>query len=272
MLRDRRARTLPHDVGLDDSKARRVPGLKRSEVAQLAGVSAEYYTRLEQGRCGHPSEFVLDALCRALRLSGEARAELMRVATTAGDSVRSAPQLPEVWVPSALRSDGPSLLVNRVADVVAWNGMAALLLANFGSLRPRDRNIARVTFLHAPEAGRRQNLDAVAGDTVSLLRETASRGGSTRALATLIGELVLGSDDFAFRWLVPDDDDAGMRLFRHPEVGELQLTGTRTAVPGRRSLRIVSYSALPGSNDADALRLLDTWISDDLTAGTGGTG
>lgn len=236
---------------------RRVPGLRREEVAVLAGVNADYYTRLEQGRERHPSAQVLDALSRALRLDGDARDHLFRLGgTMPGDpAVHASDQ-----VSPGLRQlmDGyshtPAFVLNRTLDILATNALADALYSPF---HPAD-NLARMVF--ADPAGRAfyQDWDRAAQATVANLRQAAGYEPGNPRLRGLVDTLGEDSPDFARLWdshTVRGKTQEAKR-FRHPDVGPLTLSYQAFDVREAPGRQLVIYHADPGSGSAEALRLL----------------
>ncbi|MFC4907396.1 helix-turn-helix transcriptional regulator [Actinomadura gamaensis] len=257
-LRARRARLRPEDVGMASYGTRRVAGLRREEVAVLAGVNADYYTRLEQGRERNPSGQVLDALGRALRLDADARAHLFRLAGTVPDD-RPFRQAAEQVSP-ALRQlmDGyphtPAFVMNRTLDILATNALADALYRPFD---PAD-NLARMTFLDP--AGRRfyTDWDRAAQATVANLRQAAGFDPDDPRLAELVRDLTERSADFARLWnahAVRGKTRDAKRLL-HPDVGPLTLSYQAFDVRDAPGQQLVIYHAEPGGDSAQALSLL----------------
>ncbi|KJK57426.1 helix-turn-helix transcriptional regulator [Saccharothrix sp. ST-888] len=265
-LRTRRALVSPAEVGLPPTGRRRVPGLRREEVAELVGLSTDYYVRLEQGRADRPSDEVLNALGRALRLGSAERAHLYdlarpprRSAGTAGvgggrgGSVRSGLRRVVEAIPTT-----PAVIMNDRTDVLAWNRLAAALMADFPNLPPRERNMARRIFLdpHAPEV--HQDWDEAARTTVGMLRMAAGRRPHDPELVRLVGELSLGSPAFRTLWAGHHvhEKTQGPKRFRHPSVGDVTLHYETFQAPGAAHLLLVIYTAPPGSPAEEALNLL----------------
>ncbi|MEU4487254.1 helix-turn-helix transcriptional regulator [Streptomyces purpurascens] len=257
-LRARRADQRPEDVGMASYGTRRVAGLRREEVAVLAGVNADYYTRLEQGRERNPSPQVLDALSRALRLDADARAHLYRLAGAApGDqvAVHTADS-----VSPALRQlmDGypntPAFVLDRTLDILATNALADALYAPFD---PAD-NLARMTFLDP--AGRHfyTDWDRAAQASVANLRHAAGFDPNDPRLRALVRTLTEHSTEFTRLWnahtVRGKTRDAKHLL--HPEVGALTLTYQAFDVRDAPGQQLVIYHAEPGSSSAQALGLL----------------
>lgn len=274
MLRTWRERVSPSDVGLPAGSRRRTPGLRREEVAGLAGMSVDYLSRLEQGRGPHPSEAVLGAIARALRLQNAERDHLFHLAGVApptpgqiGTAVRS----------SVLRlidrfADLPAILLNAKLDVLAWNPMAAALFGDFSADPPGQRNILRGRFLTGDDrmvahtAEDRARLDrSMIGD----LRGTLARYPEDRALRRLVAELCAGSETFARIWaereVIAHHDDR--KTFAHPQVGELTLDCDALHVFADDQVLLV-YSAVPAGPDADALSLLRVVGTQELRTGS----
>jgi transcriptional regulator with XRE-family HTH domain len=259
-LKTRRARVRPDDVGLQPYGRRRVPGLRREELAQLAGVSVDYYVRLEQGRAGHPSEEVLDAIARALRLDDAERAHLVdlsrpvrRRRTSPTERVR-----PEVRRLIDTLHHLPAMVIGRRMDVLAWNRLAAALVVDWGALPPEQRNSARHFFLDAGARELYSDWKEDARATVAWLRLAAGRHPDDAGLAELIGELSMKSEEFRRLWPRHDvrEKTHGTKRFQHPIVGPLTLAYESLALPGDGDQTLVLYTAEPGSKSETALRLL----------------
>lgn len=255
-------------VGVVSYGARRVPGLRREELAQLSGVSHAYYTRLEQGQSNHASDSVLDALAQALRLSPDERTHLHHLARPVRNR-RPACARPERVRPHLRQlvlaiSDVPVLALNRRNDVLAWNGLGHALLA--GHLDPQAPtspttrpNMLRMLFLDPHTRELHADWAQEARRAVASLRLTAGQHPEDPALAALIGDLAVRSAEFAMLWArhpVQSCTD-GTKRYQHPTVGPLELafTMTTTADNGHRMLML---SAAPASPSHDALALLRT--------------
>ncbi len=267
-LTSRRARVRPEDSGLPAMDARRrVPGLKREEVALLAGVSVDYYARLERGQLGGVSDSVLDALADALRLDEAERQhlhDLARAAATPERTLRTRPAKPTPLRPS-IRAllDGmtgvPAYVRNGRADILHANDLCLALYD--GILLPDvPFNLARFVFLDGRAHGFFLDWDEVADGTVGSLRAEAGRHPLDKPLTDLIGELTTRSHPFATRWA-----QHNVRLHRtatkrlhNSVVGDLELTGDALELPGD-NLTIIAYTAQPGSAAEDQLRLLASW-------------
>ncbi|WP_028921130.1 helix-turn-helix transcriptional regulator [Pseudonocardia acaciae] len=260
-LRGWRERIAPADVGLPAGTRRRTPGLRREEVARLAGVSVDYLTRMEQARGAHPSGAVLSALARALRLDPAERDHLFHLA---GASPPMPGRISEAVRPSVLRlmdrfTDLPAMLVSAKLDLLAWNPLAVALLGDVSEVPPEQRNVAWLRFMVG--GGRlvttdeeRARLDLA---LVSDLRGAAARYPDDPGLHRLIERLRAGSPEFAALWARrPVERRHGDRKrFLHPELGVLELDCDVLRVPGEDQTLVV-YSAAEGSREAEALALL----------------
>ncbi|MUN36891.1 MULTISPECIES: helix-turn-helix transcriptional regulator [Actinomadura] len=266
-LRGRRARLSPEDAGIVSYGARRVPGLRREELAQLAGISPTYYTRLEQGQSTNASETVIDAIARALDLDDAERTHLHDLAKPARHSGRR-PARPDAARPSTVRlinamADVPAVVLGRRTEVLAWNPLAHALLAGHydpaSPERPADRpNLTRMLFLDPHTRDLYARWDEEAARDVASLRLFAGRYRDDRELADLVGELTLKSDTFAALWAKHPvyKCQSGRKHFRHPEVGEFELEFEVLHLPDDSGHRILTYTALPGTPSELSLRLL----------------
>jgi transcriptional regulator with XRE-family HTH domain len=264
-LRARREQVRPEDVGLPDYGRRRVPGLRREELAMLAGVSADYYVRLEQGRDHHPSEQVVDALARALQLDDDAAAHLHELARPAPRRRRRSPAKPERVRPGLLRmmeqlTNNPAFVHGRRLDVLAANELSRALNPHCAP----PNNIVRSFFL---EEDRMRALypdfDLIANDTVASLRASVGSDLDDPALTDLVGELSLKSERFRKLWArhVVHDKADGDKRFVHPLVGPVDLRYESFTVNGAAGQILVVYHAEPGSASAQALALLSSMIN-----------
>ncbi len=265
-LQSRRARLHPEDVGLDAEAAgpRRVPGLRREELAQLAGVSVDYYVRLEQGRQVNASDQVLDALARALNLDETEHAHLVALARPT--AARRSPAIPKQRVRRGTRLlldglTGPAFILGPRLEVLATNRMARALLCDFDALPPRERNHARWVFLDPATRTLYADWERVARDNVAVLRLAAGRHPDDPELAALVGELSVKSDDFARWWAAHDvlRRSHGTKRFAHPVVGELTISYEALILPDDPEQTLFLYSVEPDSASEAALRLLDSW-------------
>jgi transcriptional regulator with XRE-family HTH domain len=265
-LKSRRDRLDPEDAGVDTFGRRRVPGLRREEVAQLAGVSVDYYVRLEQGRAAHPSESVLDAIARALRLDDVERAHLHGLARPS--PARRRPPQRERVRPGLQRLlerlDGvPAFVLGRRMDILAWNRLGAALHAGFDGLPPRERNMARILFLDPAARDHYPEWDKVARETVGVLRRLAGRHPEDPRLAELVGELSMKSEPFRRWWAAGDvrEKTHGRKLIRHPIVGDIELDYETLALPDAPDQLLVTYTAAAGSPSETSLALLMSWAA-----------
>ncbi|MFD9128158.1 helix-turn-helix transcriptional regulator [Kitasatospora sp. NPDC059571] len=245
-LRSRRALVQPEEVGLPVfGRRRRVPGLRREEVAQLAGVSVDYYVRLEQGRGRGVSDGVLDAVARVLRLDAVERAHL---ADLARPERRPGPPDASVVRPGVrMLLDtlaGPAVLLGRCMDVLAWNAAAEELYGLAG--RPeRDRNMARHAFTDPLARTFYADWPAVAADTVAYLRLEAARRPADGRLAALVDELAAGSPEFRALWAEHRvrEKTHGRKVFRRPDGSLLDLPYETLVLPGDPDQLLVAFTA-----------------------------
>ncbi|WP_409470010.1 helix-turn-helix domain-containing protein [Streptomyces sp. HC307] len=273
-LRTRRARLKPEDMGLPDfGRHRRVPGLRREELAQLAGVSVAYYTRLEQGHGQNVSAEVLDSIARALRLTDAEHAHLTHLAKPKQHKKKPAARAQQVRV--ALRQlldsiDGvPAYIVGRRSDILAWNRMAAAVFGDWAELPPQERNWARLVFLDPAYRELFVEWDQKQSDMVGFLRMDAGCHPDDPRLSALVGELSLKSEEFRRLWARHDvkEKSHGVKRLRHPLVGELTLSFERFRLVDDAEQSLITYHAEPGSPSAEALRLLASWGADATRAG-----
>lgn len=261
-LRTRRTRLRPQDVGLEPGPRRRVAGLRREELALLAGVSADYYQRMEQGRDVRPSEQVLDALARALNFSTEEARHLHGLAAAARTPARPPREhVPEEVPPTTLRLLGtmstPAVVIGRFLDVLAWSPLAGALLGEFTQQPQAERNL--LSLLLHPEADQTcpERAATVAELTAMLRRQVAADPGHPRALE-LVGELAVRSDEFATLWARHDVEEPtrGRMRVNHPLVGELNLDWDAYPMPGAPGPMLIVYTAAEGGPDDERLQLL----------------
>lgn len=267
-LRTRRARVSPRDAGVaDDGRVRRVPGLRRDEVARLANMSVEYYTRLEQGRAQNPSPEVLDALAEALRLDASERAHLLDLAGRRSAKRRGpiAAQRVRPGLLLTLRSlEGvPAFIIGDRLDVLAVNRLGRAVITDFDTLPAARRNLARY-YLLDPEARERVvDWPTVARDSVAVLRFYAGRHPEDRQLADLVGDLMLGCPEFGEWW---NDHQVlrrthGRKAYRHPMVGEIEFAYESLELPGDPEQTLCVYNVEPDSKSEEALRVLASWTA-----------
>ncbi|MFF2601237.1 helix-turn-helix domain-containing protein [Streptomyces californicus] len=269
-LRTRRAKLQPQDVGLPEfGRHRRVPGLRREELAQLAGVSVAYYTRLEQGNGRNVSAEVLDAIARALRLTDAEHAHLTHLARPARHKKKRRParaQRVRTGLLYLLESmEGvPAYVTGARSDILAWNPMAAAVFGDWGALPPGERNWARLVFLSPAYRDLFVNWDSKASDMVSYLRLYAGCHPDDPELSALVGELSVKSEEFRRLWATHNvkEKGHGTKLVRHPLAGDLTLSYETLNLPDDEEQHLVTYHAEPGSASADGLRLLASWGAD----------
>jgi MmyB-like transcription regulator ligand binding domain/Helix-turn-helix domain len=273
-LRTRRAAVAPDTLGVPSSGARRVPGLRREELAEAAGVSLTYYTRLEQGLATHPSTQVLDALARALHLSSVERGHLHRLARavhapsrapgpTATPGARGTRRLtPQVSALLDRMPDVAAVALSPLQDIIGWNRLGHAVLG--GGLPEEAAYSAtppnKVALLFTDPAARslHREWEHEACLAVASLRYVSAVFAADPALARLVGELSLASTDFARLWAEHPVQlcASGVKRFHHPEVGRLDLDYQALHLPEEDGSRLLLMHAVPGSASDDALRLL----------------
>ncbi len=270
-LRTRRSRLRPEDVALPDfGGRRRVAGLRREEIARLAGVSVDYYVRMEQGRASNPSPAVLDALARALRLDEDETRHLHRLAQPRPAARHTpAPSPEQQQVRPMLRRlleelrDVPAMVMGRRMDVLAWNAAACALLGDYAARKPAERNIPRITFLDPASRELFADWTTCARENVAYLRLEAGRHPDDPQLASLIGELSMKSEDFRRWWAEHpvQDKTSGIKRFHHPVVGDLALTYETLRAADDPGQALITYAAEPGTPSHDALHMLLAWAA-----------
>ncbi len=269
-LISRRARITPEQAGLPAYGGnRRVSGLRREEVAMLAGVSVDYYIRMERGNARGVSDSVLENLARALRLDDAERAHLYDLARAANNGAR-APRRParQQVRPAVQRlldamTMAPVYVRNARMDVLAANRLGRALFAPLFGSPAKPVNLARFIFLDPAAAEFYQEWDRLASDTVALLRAEAGRNPTDRALSDLIGELSTRSDIFRIRWADHNvrQHKSGIKHFHHPVVGDISLAYESLELVADPGLVLNGYSAEPGTASEDALSLLASWAA-----------
>jgi transcriptional regulator with XRE-family HTH domain len=275
-LTTRRARLTPKRAGLTAFSAnRRVPGLKRGEVADLAGVSVEYYAQLERGNLAGVSDVVLESLARALQLDDAERAHLGDLARAAGPVPPRARRRPassgvRPGVQRLLDLMGatvPAIVNNGRLDAVAANSLGRALFSPVYSTPAREpggpANHARFTFLDDRAREFWTDWERAADDAVAQLRTEAGRDPDDRRLTDLVGELSTRSAAFRTRWATHDVrlHQTGRKAVHHPVVGDLLLDFEAMELPGQPGLLLIAFTTPAGSPDEDALRLLAGWAA-----------
>jgi transcriptional regulator with XRE-family HTH domain len=269
-LNSRRAKLTPEQAGLAHySRNRRVPGLRRSEVADLAGVSVEYYARLERGNLSGVSESVLDALAHALQLDEAERVHLADLARAAGPvgRARRTPPVQQVR-PSVARilagmTEVPAIVNSGTLDLLAANPLGKALFAPVFAGPTRPVNHARFCFLDPRAHDFWIDWERAADDNVATLRLQAGRDPYDKALTDLVGELSTRSDAFRVRWAAHDVrlHRTGVKSFHHPVVGDLHLSYEVMELPADPGLSLIAFSAEAGSPADDSLRFLASWAA-----------
>ncbi|MCX4580719.1 helix-turn-helix transcriptional regulator [Streptomyces sp. NBC_01571] len=274
-LATRRAKITPEQAGLPTSGRRRVPGLRREEVAVLAGVSTEWYTRLEKGHINGVSEDVLDAVAGALQLDDDERTYLFDLARAAQPSSRTPRRRKAVDVPPRVQwlldsmTLSAGLVTNGRLDIVATNALARALFAPLFDSETTDArgrpNFARYWFLDRGAPDFVADWHGALGATVALLRAEAGRYPHDKALRELIGELCTTSAEFRTRWAAHDVriHHGGVKQFQHPDAGTVELVYQPLDLPisPREVHSLTIYTAEPDTPDEDRLKLLASWAA-----------
>jgi transcriptional regulator with XRE-family HTH domain len=269
-LTSRRARISPERAGLPVYGAnRRVPGLRREEVALLAGVSVDYYTRLERGNLGGVSEAVLEALAQALQLDEAEHEHLFDLARAANTTARPRRRPPQQRVRPGIQrvldaiTDAPADVRNGRRDILAANRLGYALYSEILVDPVRPANVARFVFLSPRAREFFVDWEGAATDLVANLRTEAGRNPYDRGLQDLVGELSTRSEAFRTRWAAHNvrQHQTGRKQFHHPVVGDLELTYEVLALPADPGLSLVVYGAEPGSASQDGLKLLASWAA-----------
>jgi transcriptional regulator with XRE-family HTH domain len=277
-LTTRRAKLSPADAGLPDIGQRRVPGLRRAEVAILAGVSVEYYSKLERGQIAGASASVLNSLAAALRLDDTERAHLFDLARAAdgvptsgrarrrpGIQIASRPSLH--WALEAI-TDGIAVVTNSRLDVLATNALGRAFYKPIIGDGGRTPNLARFQFLDPASHDFYPDWHRFAHMCVANMRTQAGRDPHDRGLQDLVGELSTQSETFRRLWAAHDvrTHGTGTKRFHHPDVGELTLAYEELAITSEPGTHMLIYSAEPGSPSAEKLRLLASLAADERKA------
>lgn len=270
-LISRRAQVAPEQVGLPAGTRRRVKGLRRSEVATLAGLSVEYFTRLERGAISGASPQVLESIARALCLDDAERAHLFDLAHAASPVARPprrrtsksyVPHQSLQWALDAITA-GPAFVRNGRMDLLAVNPLARAFYKDVYDMPGQPPNIARFTFLDERAYGLYPDWDAFAEVTVSILRTEAGRDPHNKELHDLIGELGTRSEEFRKRWGAHNvrHHGTGFKTFQHPIVGEMTLAFEGLEMAAEPGLTLTIYTAEPGSPSAERMQLLASWAA-----------
>lgn len=275
-LTTRRARVTPERAGITAfGGARRVPGLRREEVALLSGMSVDYYVRLERGNLAGVSESVLHSLSHALQLDDTERAHLFDLARAANSSgIRPRSSVSSRIRPGLQRLldslSGPAYIRNGRLDLLAFNPLGRALYSPILQSAAQPANSARFTFLDAGSHDFWGDWDTMADGLVATLRAEAGRYPTDKRLTDLVGELVTRSPEFRQRWASHDvyRHSTGAKTLHHPLVGELTLDFEVMTFPADEGLVLLSYDAEPASATADALRILASWETEPERATT----
>jgi len=270
-LISRRDRITPEQVGLPTfgTGPRRVKGLRREEVALLAGVSVDYYTRLERGNLSGASETVLEAIARALQLDDTERAHLFDLArATQAAPMRRRRRSPRQVRPSVQQmldamAGVPAFVRNARLDILAANTLGRALYSQHFESPAQPPNTARFVFLDERSKSFYLDWDRIAGDAVAILRAEAGRDPYDRGLSDLVGELSTRSELFRTLWATHNvyRHDAGTKRFHHPIIGELTVNWEAMELVADPGLTMFVYTAEPGSKSEQALNLLASWIA-----------
>jgi transcriptional regulator with XRE-family HTH domain len=262
-LRARRGRLQPQDVGLPPGGRRKVSGLRREEIALLAGLSTDYYQRMEQGREVRPSDDVLDAIAGALNLNDDERRHLLTLASAARRPVPARSRRGPERVPKSTRHllhvlATPALVLGRHLDLLAWNPLAVALLGDPGDVPAEQLNMLWQLFETRAARLLCQDWESFALQYIGMLRTAVAADPDHPRATRLIGELSIRSADFRRLWARHDVRMAvrGTKTFQHAEVGALTLDWDSYPLPGSPGPVLLVYTAVPGSADAERLQLL----------------
>jgi transcriptional regulator with XRE-family HTH domain len=279
-LMTRRARLTPEAAGIITGGNRRVPGLRRSEVATLAGVSVEYYAKLERGAIAGASAAVLDSVARALQLDDTERAHLLDLARAADgipssgrtrrSATRSAAPRPSLqWALSAI-TDGVAFVRDQRQDLIATNDLGRAFYSPVIGESGRTPNLARFQFLDPASRDFYPDWDLFAHMCVAIMRAEAGRDPHDKGLQDLVGELSTRSEVFRSLWAAHNvrTHGTGTKRFRHPLVGELTLAYEELAITAEPGQVLLIYTAEPGSPSAERLQLLASWTADRAQSAT----
>jgi transcriptional regulator with XRE-family HTH domain len=263
-LRARRAEVNPGQAGLPaERRSRRVPGLRREEVAQLAMISADYYTRLEQGRLAGASTSVLEAIADALRLGDDQRRYLYTLTNkkVTPRTIRAERVWPQTQLLLDNLVDTPAIVLGRCLDVLAWNSLAAALFIDFGQIPRHDRNFVRLLFLDPEVRGRYADWQSIARTCVAFLRMAVAERPDDPRLVAVAGELSVHDADFRTWWAERNVSYQafGTKSLQHPVAGAFTLDWQllRSGYDGGQSILVMT--APPGTRSHQALRFLSAW-------------
>jgi transcriptional regulator with XRE-family HTH domain len=268
-LRARRSELSPSDVDLPEGgRQRRVAGLRREEVAQLAAISTDYYTRLEQGRM-QPSAPVLASLARVLRLGDDQRTYMNELAGSpaATKSRRRAPQKVKPYLQRVLdHVDAPAIVMTPTHDILAWNSLAAALMVDFSEIPEHERNFVRLLYTDPRLRSLYPEWEELARAVVSYLRMEAARKPDDPRLAELVGELSIRDAQFRHWWAGTHVaiKRRGTRNYTHPIVGEITLDWDALTSDAEPDQQLLIYTAEPGSRSEHALHELATWAAESI--------
>lgn len=264
-LKARRAEISPREAGVASAGTRRVPGLRREEVALLAAISTDYYTRIEQGRI-QVSEPVLDAIAHVLQLGEDERGYMRELAGR--DTTRRRRRSTQKVEPPLRRllddlTTTPAVVLGRRMDVLAWNAMAAALVIDFATIRPKRRNLAWLAFAEPSVRALYPQWENVGYMCVAQLRREAARDPDDPELAALVGELSVRDEDFRRWWGAHHVETRGIgtKLYRHPVAGDLTLDWDTLTCATDPDQQLVAWTAEPGSPSYDGLRILASWAA-----------
>ncbi|WP_278236703.1 helix-turn-helix transcriptional regulator [Isoptericola sp. AK164] len=278
-LSSRRAKVSPEMVGLPAVGPRRVPGLRRGEVATVAGVSVEYYTKLERGDLRGVSDEVVEAIATALRLDAAERSHLVDLARTANAGTRARRRpAPRTSLRPSLRhlvdsiTTGAAVLGNLRGDAVATNELARALYDPVYRSQPEPLSFPRFTFFDPAAREFYPDWAEIADSSVASLRTIAGRHPFDKEITDLVGELSTRSEEFRTRWARHDVrlHIEGIKRMRHPVVGLLELEYNTLGLPGDEGLGMTVYTAAPGSEAQEKLALLASWWASEKAARTPG--
>lgn len=268
----RRERLRPEDVGIPNHGRRRVKGLRREEVALLAGVSVEYYTKIERGDAIGATPSIINAIARVLRLSDIEREHLRRLMASGDEADRHTRAThsthtirPELQRLLDALTEVPAFIVNKRLDIVGVNDLGRAVYSPMYDAFPHPVNTARFFFLD--EAASRRfwvDWDRVAADGVAILRAEHGLRPNDKDLTALIEELNQASEEFRRRWNTHDvhRHSTGMKSMNHPVVGRLDLPYENLLLPADPDLSMMTYNPAPGTPSFDSLRLLRIWLDD----------